>query len=163
MPATATKEQYSWYDAPPEVKELLILASENWDNTELSEQYINQALAIAGKNANVLIGAYRFFFYKSKAAIALQIAERVVNMVREDENLPIEWEELKPILVTRGQEPAIRLFINAYAGTGYLLAKLNRLEEALLITSRIKEIDSKREFCATTVFEVLTAEPEADD
>jgi hypothetical protein len=80
MPATATKEQYSWYDAPPEVKELLILASENWDNTELSEQYINQALAIAGKNANVLIGAYRFFFYKSKAEIALQIAERVVNM-----------------------------------------------------------------------------------
>ncbi|MEG3437030.1 hypothetical protein V0288_07855 [Pannus brasiliensis CCIBt3594] len=163
MPATATKEQYSWYDAPPEVKELLVLAADNWENTELSEKYINEALALAGKNANVLIGAYRFFFYKSKAAIALQIADRVLNMVREDENLPDSWEELKPILLTRGGEPAIRLFTNAYAGKGYLLAKLNRLEEATLITSRIKEIDTKREFCATTVFEVLTAEPEADD
>jgi tetratricopeptide (TPR) repeat protein len=163
MQAQATREQYSWYDAPAEVKDLLVLASENWENTERSEQYINQALALAGKNANVLIGAYRFFFYKSKPAIALQIADRVLNMVQEDENLPNTWEDLKPLLLTRGEEPAIRLFLNAYAGRGYLLAKLGRLEEATLITSRINEIDTRREFCATTVFEVLTREPEEDD
>jgi tetratricopeptide (TPR) repeat protein len=163
MQAQAVKEQYSWYDAPAEVKDLLILASDNWENTELSEKYINEALALAGKNANVLIGAYRFFFYKSKCEIALQIAERVLNMVQEDENLPESWEELKPIILTRGQEPAIRLFTNAYAGKGYLLAKLGRLEEATLITSRIKDIDTRREFCATTVFEVLTQPPEEDD
>jgi tetratricopeptide (TPR) repeat protein len=163
MPATATEEKYSWYDAPPEVKELLVLAADNWENTDLSEKYINEALALAGKNANVLIGAYRFFFYKSKPAIALQIAERVLDMVREDESLPDNWDELRPILLARGQEPAIRLFINAYAGKGYLLAKLNRLEEAIPITSRVKEIDTQREFCATTVFEVLTAGPEEDE
>ena len=32
--------QLSWYDASEEVKELLILATDNWENSSLAEQYI---------------------------------------------------------------------------------------------------------------------------
>ncbi len=163
MPTETVTSQYSWYDAPQEVKNLLVLASEQWEDTESAQKYIEQALNLAQKNVNVLIGAYRFFFYKNQPKTALQIAEKVIAMVREDEALPEDWLQLKPILLTRSEEPAIRLFINAYAGKGYLLAKLGRLEEATLITSHIKEIDTRREFCATTVFEVLTQTPEEDD
>lgn len=157
------QEKYSWYEASSEVKDLLVLASDCWEDTTRAEAYINEALAKAGKNINVLIGAYRFFFYKAKPNIALQIAQKVLKLVQEDENLPTDWEQLKPILISRKNDLAIRLYIHAYSAQGFLFAKLGQVEEAKIITERVKEIDGSREFCATTVFEVLTQEPEEDD
>jgi hypothetical protein len=57
---TVIADRYSWYEAPQEVKDLLVLASENWQDTNLAEKHINEALTLAGKNINGLIGAYRF-------------------------------------------------------------------------------------------------------
>ena len=63
----------------------------------------------------------------------------------------------------RQQEPNIRLYLNAYASQGYILAKMGEIETAKLITERIQGIDEHRESCATTVFEVLTKDPDEDD
>ncbi len=158
-----TQEQLSWYDVSEDVKKLLILASENWTNTVLAEQYINEALNTAGNNLDVLTGAYRFFFYKNKPEIALKIAKKILKIIQETENLPLEWEQLKPVLVNRQDESSIRLYLNAYAAQGFIYAKLGQLEEAKRITERVKEIDQNRESCATTVFEVLTKSPDEDD
>lgn len=155
--------QISWYDASEEVKELLVLATDNWENSSLSEQYINQALEKAGDNMDVLVGAYRFFFYKNKPELALKIAKKVVKIIEKQENLPIEWEQLQPILLKRQQEPNMRLYLNAYASQGYILAKMGEIETAKLITERVQGIDEHRESCATTVFEVLTKDPDEDD
>jgi tetratricopeptide (TPR) repeat protein len=153
----------SWYDVSEDVKDLLVLATDNWENTTLSEQYINEALEKAGNNLDVLVGAYRFFFYKNQPEIALKIAKKVLRIVEATENLPLEWEQLKPILVECQNEPSIRLYLNSYASQGFVLAKLGQLEAAKLITERVKEIDEHRESCATTVFEVLTKAPDEDD
>jgi len=161
---STTETKYSWYDIPEDVKHLLILASEHWEDTERSQQYMNDALAIAEDNIDVLVGAYRYFFYKSNPTMALTIAQKVLNKIQNAENLPENWEELKPILINRKNDSdAIRMYINAYAATGFVLAKMGKLEEAKEVTERVKEIDEKRESCATTVFEVLTAPPEEDD
>ncbi|MGK7956996.1 MAG: hypothetical protein AB4063_17365 [Crocosphaera sp.] len=155
--------QLSWYDASEDVKELLVLATDNWENSSLSEQYINQALEKAGDNIDVLVGAYRFFFYKNKPELALKIAQKVLRITQEKEKLPTEWEQLQPILKKRQQEPNIRLYLNAYASQGYILAKMGEIEAAKLIAERVQEIDEHRESCATTVFEVLTKDPDEDD
>ena len=153
----------SWYDASEEVKELLVLATDNWEDSSLSEQYMNQALEKAGDNIDVLVGAYRFFFYKNKSEIALKIAKKVLNIIQEKENLPLAWEQLQPILKERQKEDSIRLYLNAYASQGYILAKMGKIEAAKLITERVQMIDENRESCATTVFEVLTKDPDKDD
>ena len=137
--------QLSWYDASEEVKELLVLATDNWENSSLSEQYINQALEKAGDNIDVLVGAYRFFFYKNKPELALKIVKKVLRIIQEKENLPLEWEQLQPILMKRQQEPNIRLYLNAYASQGYMLAKMGEIETAKLITERVQRIDEHRE------------------
>ena len=155
--------QFTWYDVAEDVKELLVLATDNWENTDLSEQYIHQALEKAGNDLDVLVGAYRFFFYKNKPEIALKIAKKVLRIIRETENLPLEWEQLQPVLVKRQNESSIRLYLNAYASQGFIFAKLGQLDTAKLITERVKEIDEHRESCATTVFEVLTKDPDEDD
>ncbi len=157
-----TQETYSWYEVSSPVKELLLLASENWENSPLAQAYMTAALHQAGDNIHVLIGAYRFFFYKGQSAMALQVAEKVLDQVKTKEKLPYQWEFLKPILVSRQNEPMIRLFIHAYSAKGFLLARLGKLEEAKAIVERIQEIDAKREYCATTVFEVLTQSPEEE-
>ena len=155
--------QLSWYNASEEVKELLVLATDNWENSSLSEEYINQALEKAGDNIDVLVGAYRFFFYKNKPQLALKIAKKVLGLIEDKENLPLEWEQLQPILSERQKEPNIRLYLNAYASQGYILAKMGQIEAAKLITERVQGIDQYRESCATTVFEVLTKDPDEED
>ncbi len=157
------EEQFSWCDVKPEIKQLLFQASENWEYTGLAEKYIREALFKAGNNLDVLVGAYRFFFYKHKPEIALSIAQKVINTITTQEDLPQEWSELKPVLLRRKQEPDIRLYLNAYAATGLILAQLGRLEEAKDISQQVKQINDSREFCATTVFEVLTKTSDEDD
>ena len=157
------QDRFSWCDIEPEIKQLLLLAGENWQYTGLAEKYIRQALSKAGNNLDVLVGAYRFFFYKHKPAIAFSIAQKVLVAIANQENFPSKWLELKPILLSRKQEPNIRLYLNAYAATGLILAQLGRIEEAKEISEQVKEIDNSREFCATTVFEVITRSPDEDD
>ncbi|MGK7931437.1 MAG: hypothetical protein AB4041_08380 [Microcystaceae cyanobacterium] len=159
---TVTQEKLSWYDVSPEVKDLLILASDHWENAELSEQYLKQAIDKANNNLDVLVGAYRYFFYKSKANIALEMANKVLSIIQVQEQLPTDWDSLQPILTNRQEEPMIRLYLNAYAATGYLFAKMGQLDQAKCVTERVKTIDKNRESCATTVFEVLT-NPEDDE
>ena len=159
----AIQDQISWCDVEPEIKQLLLLASENWEYTGLAEKYIREALFKAGNNLDVLVGAYRFFFYKHQPAAALSIAQQVLQLIATRENLPIEWSQLKPILITRKQEPNIRLYLNAYAAKGLILAQLGKIESAKAISERVREIDDSREFCSTTVFEVITKSPDEDE
>lgn len=159
-----SEEKYSWYDVPEEIKSLLALTTQHWENTSEAEKYMNQALAQAEDHPDVLIAAYRFFFYKNNPARALIIAQKVIDNVQKSEKLPDNWEELKPILMNRKNDPQIRLYLNAYAASGFVLAKLGQLEKAKEVTGRVKEVDEKKEFGGgSTVFDVLTRPEEDED
>ncbi len=155
-------ETLSWSDIPTDVKDLLMQAVEQWEDTPKSEQYIYQALEKAGENYDVLIGVYRYFFYKNQPKMALKIAEIVLNKIKKEEQLPENWEDQKPRLIQDKDQPKIRLYLNAYAATGYILARLGQIEQAKQITEQVKEIDTQRQSSATTVFEVLTREPDEE-
>jgi hypothetical protein len=157
------QDHFSWCNVKPEIKQLLLLASKNWQDTVIAETYIREALLRAGNNIDVLVGAYRFFFYKHQPKVALSIAQQVLQSLAVTENLPSEWSQLKPILLTCKQEPNIRLYLNAYAAQSLILAQLGKIEEAKIISQRVKEIDDSREFCATTVFEVITQSSDDDE
>ncbi|MBD2363066.1 hypothetical protein H6G36_18045 [Anabaena minutissima FACHB-250] len=155
--------QFSWFQVSEDVKKLLILAAHHWENTSKSEEYIQQALAITGENTDVLVAAYRFFFYKNNYSLALRTTSQLLDKIKESEKFPDEWEQLKPILVDRQEEAPIRLYLNAYAATGLVLAKLGEIERAKEISMRVKEIDSKQDFGAGILLDVLTRPAEEDD
>ena len=156
------KEQFSWFEVPEDVKQLLVLAADNWENTSESEKYINQALAKTDNNIDVLISAYRYFYYKQNYQMALETAEKVKKKVKETEKLPDNWEQLKLVLIKRKEEQNIRLYLNSYAATGLILAILGKGEEAKSICNQVKEIDDKNDFGAGILFDVLTRPPEED-
>ena len=158
-----TKNKLSWFDVSDEVKELLILASQTWENTEESGKYMQQALAKTVENTDVLVAAYRYFYYKNNYGLALTTAEKIIAKMREVEKLPHNWEELQPILQRRKEEPNIRLFLNAYAASGLVLAKLGKLEQAKEISTKIQSIDNKNDFGASILLEILTRPPEEEE
>ncbi len=153
----------SWYDLPDEVKRLLIAAANTWEDTAQSQEYMQQALAIAGHSLDVLVAAYRYFFYKHNDIAALQIANQVIEQIRAIEGLPEDWDRLAPLLSQGKEEANMRLYLTAYAASGLILARLGQIEQATVITTRVSEIDTKREFGAATVLHVLTHPEDEED
>lgn len=156
-------QKLSWFQVPEDIKELLILAAKTWENTAESEKYMQQALAKAGENIDVLIAAYRYFYYKNNFILALQTVVKVTDKIKAAENFSADWEKLKPILIKRKEEPQIRLYLNAYAASGLVLAKLGEIEQAKEVSARVKEIDEKNDFGAGILLDILTRPPEEDD
>lgn len=159
----AQDELFSWCHVSPDVKQLLISAASNWNNTSESEKYINEALAKEPENIDVLIAAYRYFFYKNNYRQALKMSERVIEQIGKAESLPDDWQLLKPILIERAEETQIRLYLNAFASTSFMLARLGETEKAKLISSQVKEIDTKNQFSSGTIFDIITRPPEDED
>jgi tetratricopeptide (TPR) repeat protein len=152
----------SWYDVPPDLKQLLISAARSWEDTTESESYMYRALEKGELNLDVLIAAYRYFFYKNNNSMALNIAQKVMKKVEKNEGYPDDWERLKPILEVDRDNPCVRLYLNAYSASGFVLARLGETDKAQEIATRIKEIDDKNEFGASIVLDILTR-PEDDD
>ncbi|KOP28310.1 hypothetical protein AMR41_00260 [Hapalosiphon sp. MRB220] len=156
-------ERFSWFQVPEEIKELLILAADHWENTSESEKYMHQALAKTGDNLEVLVAAYRYFYYKYNYQMALQTAVKVIDKVKESEQLPDDWQQLQPILINRKEEEQIRLYLNAYAASGLVLAKLGELEKAKEISANVKSIDDKNDFGAGILLDILTRPAEKEE
>ncbi|MEJ1935220.1 hypothetical protein WDZ92_33915, partial [Nostoc sp. NIES-2111] len=72
-------------------------------------------------------------------------------------------DQLKPVLINRREESQIRLYLNAYAAAGLVLAKLGEIERAKEISMRVKEIDDKHDFGAGILLDVLTRPADEDD
>jgi hypothetical protein len=163
LSSTVANREPSWCALPTEVKHLLMAVAQTWEDTTQSGQYIQQALGAAAGNLDVLVAAYRYFFYKHNDVAALQVANQVLENITQLEGLPTEWTQLAPILQCRREEPIIRLYQNAYAASGLVRSRLGEVERAKEITAQVSELDDRREFGAKTIFEVLTQPPDPDE
>ncbi|MBD2446961.1 hypothetical protein H6G76_07240 [Nostoc sp. FACHB-152] len=155
--------RFSWFQVPENVKKLLILAADTWHNNSESEKYMQQAITEAGDNTDILVSAYRYFYYKNNYSLALQTTSKLLDKIKKAENFPESWEQLKPILINRREENQIRLYLNAYSATGLVLAKLGNLEQAKEISIRVQEIDPKNDYGAGILLDILTRPAEEDD
>jgi tetratricopeptide (TPR) repeat protein len=153
----------SWFQVPEDVKELLVLATQTWENTGESANYMQQALAKTGENTDVLVAAYRYFYYKNNYGLALTTVEKLIATIKKAENFPENWQQLQLILVQRQEEPQIRLYLNAYAASGLLLAKLGQLELAKEISQKIQDLNAKNHFGADILLGILTSPPTEED
>ncbi|OUL23097.1 hypothetical protein [Nostoc sp. 106C] len=155
--------KFSWFQVPEDIKKLLMLAAQTWENTSESEKYMQQAVAKTGEHTEVLVAAYRYFYYKNNYLLALQTTNQLLDKIKLAEKFPDDWEQLKPILFSRKEDSQIRLYLNAYAASGLVLAKLGDIEQAKKISSRVKEVDENNDFGAGILLDILTRPPEEED
>ena len=140
---------------------LLSAAVEHWDDTSAADQYIQQALA-TDANLDVLISAYRYYFYKSNAAMALQMAIAVCKYIQQLEHWPSDWAALQPILLSQIELQSARLYISAYAASGVLQARLGNLAWAETIANQVQQLQAK-EFGADMLLSILSSPAEEED
>lgn len=145
----------SWYTVPNVVKQQLIQVSAHWDNPQIADRAMQQALELAEDHPDVLVSAYRYFFYTHNNALALEMATRLLERVTRLESLPPDWTQRKPILLDRRDEPNIRLYLNAYAASGLICARLGQLETAKQIAAQVSEIETRNEFGGNVVHDIL--------
>lgn len=155
--------RFSWFQVPENIKKLLILAASAWEKPAQAEKYMQQAIAQTGDNIDVLVAAYRYFYYSHNYPLALQTSRQVLERIKNLEAFPDDWEKLQPILVNRQAEPIIRLYLNAYTASGLVLAKLEQFDAAKEIATRVKQFDGRNEFGAAILLDILTRPPEEDE
>ncbi len=151
----------SWYQVPNEIKQLLLAAVATWEDTARSEQFILQALNHPQTTLDVLVSAYRYFFYKHNDGMARRIAMQVMTQIEQEESLPDEWDTRQAILQARRLDPPIRLYLSAYTALGMMLARWGAFQAAIEISTRIQSIDPKDEFGAGAILRILAAEDKA--
>ena len=161
-------DQFSWFDASTEVKELLVLATKTWENPEESLKYMEQALAATKENndMDVLVAAYRYFYYQNNYALAEKTAHTIIARIRKTHQLPDDWEELRSVLLARKDESQIRILLNAYTALGIISAKMGNLNQAKAMIKEIQsinnQINNQEDFGANILEQILTPSPEED-
>lgn len=161
--STAAHPAFSWYDVPADLKQLLTSAAQAWNDEAQSDALMHQVLNHPEVTMDVLVSAYRYFFYRHNDLMAQQLALEVMHRVRDQEGLPTQWEALRPILQEHLQVPAMRLYLTAYSALGLIVARLGDLEKASEIATRLQSIDSGNEFGASIILNILSPSEEEED
>lgn len=154
---------FSWYSASADLKNLLWLAVQAWQDEAQADHCIEQALGHPDASLDVLVSAYRYFFYRHNDRQAKKIAEQVLNLVAQAENLPQHWSALNPILHQRRTDPPIRLYLTAYAALGLMRARMGDVDEAWAMASQLQSIDEDNEFGADLILSILSPGDDDDD
>ena len=150
---------------PAKAEQHLRLAALNYHRSELAEQHLRAAEAIAPGHAAVLIGLYRFYFYKGRLAQALEIARECLKKSARENQLPTDWRLVKHEDANFGKfEAALaRFFMFSLKGYAYLQMRLGNIEEGRAATLKLLELDPGDKIGAKVLLGVLDRMGRDDD
>jgi len=150
---------------PFEAEEYLERAGEVYADSAAAEAYLRQAEKLAPDHAAVLIGFYRFYFYKGRLRDALDIANRCLEKAARENNLPEDW---RTVLATdavfdRYEEILPRFFMFTLKGYAYLQMRLGALDASREAIMKLLELDPSDKIGAKVLLGVLDGIGRSDD
>lgn len=136
-----------------------------YQDDDAALDHLRQAQILAPDHVAVLIGLYRFFFYKGRLADALEIARVCLAKAARDCNLPANWRRLRASDADFGRIDALRprfyLFtLKAYA---YLQMRLGNLDEGRQAIDKLLELDPTDKLGAGVLRDVLSRTEDGDE
>jgi len=142
---------------PAEAEEFLDLASKTYADSETAERYLRQAQQWAPDHAAVLIGLYRFYFYKGRLREALEIANRCLEKATRENNMPRDWRRARAqdAVFDRYDEMLPRFFLFTLKGYAYLQMRLGALDESRIALAKLLELDPSDKIGAKVLLGVL--------
>lgn len=150
---------------PAEADAHLLAASRSYDRDAVAESYLRKAEALAPDHAAVLIGFYRFYFYKGRLADALDIARRCLAKAARECNFATDWRAVRPQDAAFGSLDALwpRFFMFTLKGYAYLQVRLGALGEGREAACKLLELDPADKIGARLLLDILdSAEAAAD-
>lgn len=142
---------------PSEAEHHLWQAGLSYHLDDIAENHLREAAAIAPGHAAVLIGLYRFYFYKGRLAEALDVAERCLLKAAEANHFAADWRSVGAADAEFGRYESIlpRFFLFSLKGYAYLQMRLGRMEEGRLAVAKLLELDPSDKIGAKVLLGVL--------
>lgn len=150
---------------PPKAEAYLIEASLFYHCDEVAEAHLRQAEALAPDHAAVLIGLYRFYFYKGRLHETLDIAKQCLAKAQRELNLPATWRDVSAhdAIFDRFDELMPRFFLFTLKGYAYLQARIGNLGEGRDAINKLLELDPKDRISAKVLHDVLVGAERGDN
>jgi tetratricopeptide (TPR) repeat protein len=150
---------------PEEAEICLWRAAESYADSATAEEYLRQAETHAPDHAAVLIGFYRFYFYKGRLREALSIAERCLVKAARENNFAIEWRLVNKDDAIFDSYDAVlpRFYLFTLKGYAYLKMRLGEIEESREAVMKLQELDPTDKIGAKVLLGVLDRIGVSDD
>lgn len=150
---------------PEDAEHHLHLAALSYHLDEIAERHLHEAQSIAPGHAAVLIGLYRFYFYKGRLSEALEIAEICLAKASRENNIPVNWRDVRPEDAAFGYYEAAwpRFFLFVLKGYAYLQMRLGDLEEGAAAVAKLLDLDPTDKIGARVLLDVLERVGKDDD
>ncbi|ANW03181.1 hypothetical protein [Bradyrhizobium icense] len=150
---------------PREAEDHLWQAGLSYHLDEIAEKHLHEAQALAPGHAAVLIGLYRFYFYKARLAEALEVAKLCISKAARENGLLDDWRRVSATDAAfdcyENSLPRFYLFsLKAYA---YLQMRLGDLGEGHAAASKLVELDPTDKIGAKVLLDVLERMGQDDD
>jgi len=132
---------------------------------DIAERHLREAEVLAPGHAAVLIGLYRFYFYKGRLADALEVAKLCLEKAARENNLAPDWRDVAAGDAEFGRydEMLPRFFLFTLKGYAYLQMRLGNLEEGRAAVMKLLELDPSDKIGAKVLLEVLERVGRDDD
>jgi tetratricopeptide (TPR) repeat protein len=142
---------------PEDAQICLWQAAEAYADSDAAEAYLREAESYAPDHAAVLIGFYRFYFYKGRIAEALKIAERCLAKSARENNFSTEWRLVRPedAVFDRYDEILPRFYLFTLKGYAYLKMRLGEIDESREAVMKLLELDPTDKIGAKVLLGIL--------
>jgi tetratricopeptide (TPR) repeat protein len=150
---------------PPEAEFHLWEAGLSYHLDEVAERHLHEAQALAPGHAAVLIGLYRFYFYKGRLADALAVANLCLDKAARENRLAADWRDVAAgdAEFSRYENILPRFYLFSLKGYAYLQMRLGNLDEGRAAVVKLLELDPSDKIGARVLLEVLQRMGQDDD
>lgn len=150
----------------PQAAELhLRQAALAYHRDDLAEQHLHAAQMAAPNHAAVLIGRYRYYFYKGRLREALSVARVCLEKAARDNAMPIDWRfALREDAEFSSYEAVLpRFYLFTLKAYAYLQMRLGNLGEGRAAVMKLLELDPTDKLGAKVLLDVLDRMGRDDD
>jgi len=150
---------------PPEAEDHLWQAGLSYHLDDVAERHLREAQALAPGHAAVLIGLYRFYFYKGRLADALVIAKLCLEKAARENGLAADWRNVAAADAEFGRYEHMlpRFFLFTLKGYAYLQMRLGNLDEGRGAVVKLLELDPSDKIGARVLLDVVDRIGRNDD
>ncbi|MGY3621721.1 hypothetical protein [Bradyrhizobium sp. USDA 10063] len=150
---------------PREAEDHLWQAGLSYHLDEIAEKHLREALALAPGHVAVLIGLYRFYFYRGRLAEALEAAKLCISKAACENGLADDYRLVGPGDASFGSYEDVlpRFYLFSLKGYAYLQMRLGKLDEGRAAASKLLELDPTDKIGAKVLLNVLERMGQDDD
>jgi tetratricopeptide (TPR) repeat protein len=137
----------------------------SYQHDAVAEQHLRVAQALAPDHAAVLIGLYRFYFYKGRLSEALDVARVCLAKAARDNSLDPDWRRVSSGDADFGSFDAIlpRFYLFTLKAYAYLKMRLGELAEGREVVDKLLALDPSDKLNARLLLDVWQRQGQDDD